>query len=97
MFKEIPGIEAVDDSTCTLYDIFLHVFTKLYCLKDSIIAIIPSESHDDIYSIYERDDEIILISEKCFDGNEETGLLTSLDICESFICLYDKVRFLFSL
>jgi len=44
--KETPVIEIVDGSTCTLYDVFLSVFYKLFCLKDNIIAIIPTD-HDE--------------------------------------------------
>jgi hypothetical protein len=51
MFKEIPTTEDVDDSTCALYDLFLYVFTKLCCLTDNIISILPDKPEDDNYSI----------------------------------------------
>lgn len=41
--------DPVDDGTCPLYDIILYLFTKLDCLADEIIAILPSESEDNTH------------------------------------------------
>ncbi len=61
MFRETFVTEDIDNTTCPLYDIFLYVCTKLYSLKDELVAFIPTDSQNDKHSIA--------------DDNEKTGLL----------------------
>ena len=58
MFKET---EAVDDSTCALYDIYLYVLNELCSLKDNITSIIPIRPENDIYSIDDDSDKTGLL------------------------------------
>lgn len=50
MFKENSATEAIDNSTCKLYEIISYGFIQLCSLKDNIIGKISPEPLDDIYS-----------------------------------------------
>ncbi|CAF3931826.1 unnamed protein product [Rotaria sordida] len=51
--------------TCTIYDIFRYAFIKLFCWKDEIKDITPTELQDDTSF-----DQILRTEQKTFDKNE---------------------------
>jgi hypothetical protein len=48
-----------DDLSCTLYDIFVF---ELFCSKENINTVVPTESQGDIYSNYDGNDKKSYIS-----------------------------------
>ncbi|CAF4057521.1 unnamed protein product, partial [Rotaria sp. Silwood2] len=57
MLTEISAITLVDNLVCTLYDVFLNVFTPLFCWKDDIQDFTPTEPPDDIHSFYDSNEK----------------------------------------
>jgi hypothetical protein len=78
MFKETVVTKDIDNRTCALYNIFLYVCTKLCSLKDDIIAIIPTDSQNNMHSL---DDGKPLIADNGFAFEiEQTGVVSRTNV-----------------